>query len=178
MPDSSGRGPNPYVGPRAFQEADQGAFFGRETEVRQLLSLAVARRVVLLYAPSGAGKTSLLQAGLLPRLRELREVTVLPLARVGGAPAGIGKEGMGNVYTLSVLSYLLGEALGTDADFAERSPSQDPHHPGPLLPTPSTPSPGEEGEQQQGPSYVPLSRGGGWGGRERGRGEGLGRGDL
>ncbi|MFY9822395.1 MAG: DEAD/DEAH box helicase [Thermoanaerobaculia bacterium] len=26
-------------------------------------------------------------------------------------------------------------------------PSQDPHHPGPLLPTPSTPSPGEEGEQ-------------------------------
>ncbi|HSS47404.1 MAG TPA: hypothetical protein VLX28_00525, partial [Thermoanaerobaculia bacterium] len=109
--DNPRRGANPYVGPRAFQEADQDAFFGRETEVRQLLSLAVARRVVLLYAPSGAGKTSLLQAGLLPRLRELREVTVLPLARVGGAPAGSGP---GNVYTLSVLSYLLGALQGDE----------------------------------------------------------------
>lgn len=112
MPETSPkRGGNPYVGPRAFQEADQGAFFGRETEVRQLLSLAVARRVVLLYAPSGAGKTSLLQAGLLPRLRELREVTVLPLARVGGSSVGTGTE---NVYTLSVLSYLLGESLADE----------------------------------------------------------------
>src|SRR6202140_123946 len=58
------------------------------------------------------------------------------------------------------------------------APAQDPHHPDPLLPTPSTPSPGEEGEQQERPSRVPLSRGGGWGGRERGRGEGLGRGAL
>jgi DEAD/DEAH box helicase domain-containing protein len=35
------------------------------------------------------------------------------------------------------------------------SPAKDPHHPGPLLPTPSTPSPGEEGEQQDCPSRDP-----------------------
>src|SRR6185312_3592871 len=54
------------------------------------------------------------------------------------------------------------------------STAQDPHHPGPLLPTAHSPSPGEEGEQPDRPSRAPLSRGGGWGGRERGRGEGLG----
>ena len=57
----------------------------------------------------------------------------------------------------------------------DERPAQDPHHPGPLLPSPSTPSPGEEGEQGTSrtrgeqpdrPSRV----------RERGRGEGLGRG--
>ncbi|MEA2600451.1 MAG: topoisomerase [Acidobacteriota bacterium] len=63
-----------------------------------------------------------------------------------------------------------------------------PSSPRPSSPVPSQPpSPGEEGEQQERdikdsrdsrdeqqehPSQVPLSRGGGWGGRERGRGEG------
>lgn len=96
---------SPYPGPRPFDESDQGLFFGREREIRQLLSLAVARRVVLLYAPSGAGKTSLLRAGLLPRLRALSEVTVWPPARLGGAaPAGGG-----NVYTACLLADLAGE---------------------------------------------------------------------
>ncbi|HEX6899113.1 MAG TPA: WD40 repeat domain-containing protein [Thermoanaerobaculia bacterium] len=100
---------NPYVGPRAFEEADRAFYFGREREARQLLSLAVARPVVLLYAPSGAGKTSLLKASLLPSLREMRDVTVLPLARVGGAALC---PGTANVYTASLLSYLLGEEGG------------------------------------------------------------------
>ncbi len=103
-------GTNPYVGPRAFEEADRHRFFGREREIRQLLALAVARRVVLLYAPSGAGKTSLLQAGLLPRLRELRKVTVWPLTRMGGAAPGT--EGGPNAYTSS----LLGDLLGTPSE--------------------------------------------------------------
>src|SRR6476646_6571417 len=37
-------------------------------------------------------------------------------------------------------------AVGIGANFAASSPSQSPHHPGPLLPSPS-PRPGEEGEQ-------------------------------
>lgn len=97
---------NPYVGPRAFEEADRAFYFGREREARQLLSLAVARQVVLLYAPSGAGKTSLLKASLVPSLREMRDVTVLPLARVGGASLC---PGTANVYTASLLSYLLSD---------------------------------------------------------------------
>src|SRR5687767_5358785 len=59
---------NPYVGPRAF-EADE-KLHGRDRETRELTDLVIAQRIVLLHAPSGAGKTSLIQAGLAPRLRD------------------------------------------------------------------------------------------------------------
>lgn len=45
--------------------------YGRSWEVKHLYSLLVAERLVLLYAPSGAGKTSLLQAGLIKRLKPM-----------------------------------------------------------------------------------------------------------
>ena len=50
---------NPFVGPRPFERGDSGRFFGRDRETRELASLATAHRTLLLYAPSGAGKTSL-----------------------------------------------------------------------------------------------------------------------
>ena len=59
---------NPYVGPRPFTEEEDRFFFGRAEEVEILTSLAVARRASLLFAQSGAGKSSLLRAGLTPRL--------------------------------------------------------------------------------------------------------------
>ena len=59
--------PNPYVGPRPFGERDQNNFFGRDDEARQLTGLIIAHRAVLLYAQSGAGKTSLLRAKVIPR---------------------------------------------------------------------------------------------------------------
>ena len=49
---------NPYVGPRAFQDGE--TLYGRDREVAKLLNLLIAERIVLLYSPSGAGKTSLL----------------------------------------------------------------------------------------------------------------------
>jgi hypothetical protein len=54
--------PPPYVGPRAFIAGEP--LYGRERELADLVDLVIAERVVLLYAPSGAGKSSLLQAGL------------------------------------------------------------------------------------------------------------------
>jgi hypothetical protein len=59
--------PNPYVGPRPFQTGEK--LFGRDKEVVELANRLAARRVVLLHAPSGAGKTSLVQAGLVPYLQ-------------------------------------------------------------------------------------------------------------
>jgi WD40 repeat protein len=70
---------NPYVGPRAFTLGER--LYGREREVRKLLNLLVAERVVLLCSPSGAGKTSLIQASLIPLLDE-RSFHVLPVMRV------------------------------------------------------------------------------------------------
>ena len=74
-----GRG-RPYVGPRPFDRAERGRFYGRDQEARALVSLVVAHRVVLLYAASGAGKTSLLNAGLVPLLEEEDGFEVLPAA--------------------------------------------------------------------------------------------------
>ena len=65
---------NPYVGPRPFTETEHRFFFGRAEEVEILTSLAVARRASLLFAQSGAGKSSLLRAGLTPRLLRHRRL--------------------------------------------------------------------------------------------------------
>ena len=75
--------PNPYVGPRSFQPGEP--FFGRDREVRSLAALLVAERIILLHSPSGAGKSSLVQAGLLPRLVE-EDFNVLPTIRVNQEP--------------------------------------------------------------------------------------------
>src|SRR3954447_9532914 len=79
-PRSSPRsGTNPYVGPRAFGKADQ--LYGRDRELRELADLLIAERVVVMHAPSGAGKTSLINAadGL---LRELERQRFRPLSPV------------------------------------------------------------------------------------------------
>lgn len=59
---------NPYVGPRPIQLGEP--LFGRTAEVAELYHFFQARRIVVFHSPSGAGKSSLVQAGLIPRLRE------------------------------------------------------------------------------------------------------------
>lgn len=70
---------SPYVGPRTFTEKERSLFFGRDREVEDLIHLLLAERIVLLHSPSGAGKSSLLQAGLIPKLQELHFETKGPL---------------------------------------------------------------------------------------------------
>ena len=91
---------NPYVGPASFGENDRGRFFGRDDEARELSYLLIARPAVLLYAQSGAGKTSLLQAKVVPDLRESGEMQVLPIARVSGDAEGE------NIYVANALAGL------------------------------------------------------------------------
>ena len=73
----------PYVGPRPFDREERARFFGRGHEARALASLIVAHRVVLLYAASGAGKTSLLNAGVIPSLED-DDFEVFPPVRLRG----------------------------------------------------------------------------------------------
>ena len=72
--------PNPYPGPRSFQRGEK--LYGRELETAELLDLLIAERIVLLSSPSGAGKTSLVQASLIPVL-EAEGFRVLPVMRPG-----------------------------------------------------------------------------------------------
>lgn len=92
----------PYVGPRPFDRKDYARFFGRFRETDDLLSLVLAHPVVLLYAASGAGKSSLLNAGLIPRLVE-EKFQILGPARVTG-PIPPGTDEITNIYRFHALS--------------------------------------------------------------------------
>lgn len=101
----------PYVGPRPFGRDEKDLFFGRDREARDLCSLVVAHPIVLLYAASGAGKSSLLNAGLIPLL-EARGYEVLPPARVSGRiPRAIKTSEVNNVYVFNVLSSWAGPSV-------------------------------------------------------------------
>lgn len=77
---------NPYVGPRSFTVDQAGWFKGRDAEANDLLSLLLARRVMLFFAQSGAGKTSLLNAKLIPMLEDEKVgFEVLTVGRMGDA---------------------------------------------------------------------------------------------
>jgi WD40 repeat protein len=94
-------GLNPYVGPRAFQPGE--TLYGRDREVLELIDLVLAERIVLLHSPSGAGKTSLIQAALVRRLKE-EGFEVLPVIRVSlKPPVGTNTEKGRNRYVLSTL---------------------------------------------------------------------------
>jgi hypothetical protein len=56
-----------YVGPRPFQTGEK--LYARDRECSELVSLLISQRLVLLHSPSGAGKTSLIQADLVPAMR-------------------------------------------------------------------------------------------------------------
>ena len=99
---TEGRGPNPFVGPRALAEGQP--LFGRDREIRELRQLVTSERIVLLYSPSGAGKTSLVQAGLRGEMRE-HHFDPLPTTRVGSVATATSA----NRYLTSVL-----RSLGSD----------------------------------------------------------------
>src|SRR5690349_5816611 len=59
-----------YPGPKAFTEDQQRLFNGREKEIRYLANLIDLKKTVVLFGKSGSGKSSLLNAGVMPILRK------------------------------------------------------------------------------------------------------------
>jgi WD40 repeat protein len=100
---------SPYPGLLAFDEADAPIYFGRDDDIRRLIERLNARRaqggekLVLVLGASGSGKSSLLRAGLVPRLkRDQHNWIVLPTFRP-------------QVYPLDELAQSIAQALGTPA---------------------------------------------------------------
>jgi hypothetical protein len=87
--------PSPYVGLAAYQVEDADRFFGRESLTDALVRLVDERPFVGVFGASGAGKSSLLRAGLAARSR--RTALVLtpghdPVTEVATAVAGLVDE--------------------------------------------------------------------------------------
>jgi WD40 repeat protein len=97
---TDGRPACPYAGPRSFRTGER--LHGRDRESVELLDLLIAQRIVLLVAPSGAGKTSLVQAGLVPRLIEEGFDVVGP-ARVSLQEVSASELDGGNRYAASLV---------------------------------------------------------------------------
>jgi molybdopterin-guanine dinucleotide biosynthesis protein len=60
--------PSPYRGLEPFEQEDAPVFAGRDTLAGELADLAGEYPVTVVHGPSGVGKTSLVRAGVLPRL--------------------------------------------------------------------------------------------------------------
>lgn len=68
---------NPFPGPQPYEVAERSRFFGRETLARNLLDQVMARSVTIVFGASGAGKSSLLRASILPTLEEAEGMRVV-----------------------------------------------------------------------------------------------------
>ena len=100
-----------YPGAQPFSDdpISRKVFFGRERECRELVDQILANRLTVVYARSGAGKSSLLNAGVAPRLRELGFAPLI--ARVNDVASGPMRSAIAGV-----LSHAAGQGLEIIAD--------------------------------------------------------------
>ena len=87
-PPDTDRNRAPYRGLKPFESVDAAIFFGRDAPIAEAmdrlrdLSQSSDKRLLVILAASGAGKSSFLRAGLLPRLaRDARRYLTLPVIR-------------------------------------------------------------------------------------------------
>ena len=84
----------PFPGLFAFDERNAAVYFGREPEIKSVLELLNEMRskgeprLLMIVGGSGSGKSSLLKAGVLPRLKQETadsDWLVLPTLRYGAS---------------------------------------------------------------------------------------------
>ena len=105
------KGISPFPGLAALEEEQAAVFFGRDDDITSMIEVLRQRqnrggaRLVAILGDSGSGKSSLLRAGLLPRLkRDKANWIILPPMRPGLSPRD------------SLVDQLLTSALGNHAD--------------------------------------------------------------
>ena len=96
----------PWLGLLPFTEATRQYFFGRDTEIQEIHDRIRENILTVLFGQSGLGKTSLLGAGVLPRLREDGMAPVLLRlvhADTGSFPSGHTANAATMVVVLGIL---------------------------------------------------------------------------
>jgi serine/threonine protein kinase/formylglycine-generating enzyme required for sulfatase activity len=81
--DEAAERTSPFRALTGYSESDEGAFYGRTEETVNLVTQVLMHPALVLTAPSGVGKTSLLRAGVIPRLRRLGFTTTYHRCRPG-----------------------------------------------------------------------------------------------
>jgi WD40 repeat protein len=79
---------NPYLGLHSFEQKHAGIFFGRRRVVDELLAVVQVRRLTVVVGASGVGKSSVVQAGLLPTIAEQGGWLIVGPREPGQAPLG------------------------------------------------------------------------------------------
>src|SRR4026207_608396 len=59
-----------FIGLQSYSEAQSDIFYGRDEEIDRLTNLINANTLTIVFGKSGTGKTSLLNAGVFPKLRK------------------------------------------------------------------------------------------------------------
>ncbi len=78
------RANNPYLGLRAYEQADAHLFYGRKHAIEQLQTYVAEHPLTVVLGASGTGKSSLVKAGLLPELES--DFVLTPTFRPGQHP--------------------------------------------------------------------------------------------
>ncbi|MGI9607588.1 MAG: BTAD domain-containing putative transcriptional regulator [Acidimicrobiales bacterium] len=119
--DSSRRAPltrNPYRGLRPYDERSGDSFFGRDALVRRLIEhvdRAAAIRLTVVTGASGAGKSSVVRAGLVPRMHDDGRSTRTTVLTPGSAWLGPSDHQPSDIVVLDQLE----AALSSDEDAAQ-----------------------------------------------------------
>jgi WD40 repeat protein/energy-coupling factor transporter ATP-binding protein EcfA2 len=122
----------PYPGLLSFDEVDAAVYFGRDKEILDVLALLRAQytrgeaKAIVILGASGSGKSSLLRAGIIPRLRkDPKAWIVLPTIRPQRAPVDQLAMSLAVALAAPERCSAMSSALQSDSAAALRSAVQD-----------------------------------------------------
>ncbi len=87
-PISVVRPARPYPGLRPFEAEEWSIFFGRERMIDEVIERLARNRLVLIHGASGSGKSSLVRAGVLPKLARQHQRHGAPWLTCAMRPSG------------------------------------------------------------------------------------------
>lgn len=113
-PDAWAPGRKRYPGARPFSDSpeDRQIFFGRDAVIDRLFERMLGTRLLVFFGKSGLGKTSLLMAGVFPRLREKLFLPIQIRLNRPGAPADIVREAVTDACKRAGAELTAGDAAG------------------------------------------------------------------